>query len=72
MGSTKQPPRSVTKVPDAKVIAMINDLSTAALMSLLCFNDHLVARCRQSLVNMYESGDLSSKDVIEAWEDDQK
>jgi hypothetical protein len=61
----------MNKPPDAKIIAMINDLSVEALASLLCFHERIVTKFRQTLSDEYRDGNLPAETIIEAWENDE-
>jgi hypothetical protein len=60
----------MSKLPEAKVVAMINDLSIETLAGLLCFYPELVAIVRKWLTEQYRGGRLPASVIIEAWADD--
>lgn len=57
-------------VPDAKVVAMVNDLSPEALVGLVCLCPRLLAKVRQLIHDEYRDGNLQAVFVIEQWEAD--
>jgi hypothetical protein len=60
----------MSKLPDAKVVAMVNDLSIETLAGLLCFYPELVALVRQWVTEQYRGGRLPASVIVEAWADD--
>lgn len=57
---------------DAKVYAMIEDLSRNACMELLGITDHghSMGTLHFELRAQYESGEIPSEEIIAAWNDD--
>ena len=58
-------------VPDAKVTAMVNDLSPEALASLIAMSPYLETKFRQLVSHEYSIGMVQAVYVIDAWETDE-
>lgn len=58
------------KEPNAAIIAMINDLSTEALASLLCLDSYIEAKIRQLILDEYRLGNIEASVITDTWEVD--
>lgn len=62
----------MNKIPHAKVIAMVNDLSTASLISLFCLYPSLEQKTRDAVIEEYLLGKIEADVIADEWKGERR